>query len=1233
MKNKAVCLFNVLTLAATYFIVGKLSLALAIPPGFASPVWPAAGFALAAVLICGYRLGIGVFLGSFLLNLFVAGGNSFSVDSITPLITGGGIALGATLQAVFSAHLIKRFNIFPTTLEKERDIFGLLLWGAPVGCLMNAIIGPLTLFIAGVIPADSFMVSAFTWWVGDAIGVILFTPLLILFAVKDVPVIRKIVVSIPIALFIALAVFVFFDSKDEQRAEEQQKFDAIAQNISSEFEKNMQTYLNVLIANERFIHASDHVSYEEFEAFASKFFEIHPGIQALTWTEKVTDENRAAFEKSLQEQGFPTFVIKDRVQIGNIRPAGRREIYFPVTYIIPYEQNRAAHGYDTYGPDEVSDNVRQQVLDKARDEGRALTTGRISIVQAENQYGLLIYNPVYSKALKDDSPDGRRRHLLGYTAGVFIISDMMNPINQFAQQRGADIVLRDLSAQNDRRLLFDSRTPNHREPEHPIDIPENALISSETLDIAGHVWEIEFIQKPEAVIKNHGWRLWYILTGGLLFSGIFGAFILVVSIQTSRGTAATELRRPGFRIYAIPVLSACMTLALTGLLYTQLAAQERQTLLEIVHEENALVRRIIEDNLKNAVFGLKRMAQRWEAAGGTPQDLWRKDASNYVLNFDALTTIEWADSNYTIRWVEPLAGNEAALGLNIAFDEERKNALKGAAQKNTITLTPPLDLVQGYRAVISYIPLHINDEFNGFLIGIYDIDAFLHSVLPDEFEELFNLRLTDNNALLYASAGAEEVPHDLHVDSHSDIFAHDWTVTVWPNQKFFDNHRSLLPHMILSGGGLLSLLVGFSIFYALTARRQSQLLYKQTHELEEAKSVAERANTMKSEFLANMSHELRTPLNGVIGAADLLQSLKLNKTQRNYVEIISASGSRLLNLINDILDLSKIEAGEHDIKPRNVALKTLVDKTVHLMTPQIVQKKLDMTIRYDPDIPEVVFLDDLAVEQILTNLLSNAVKFTDTGGVLLSIDMIESPHTSPRLHFAVADNGIGIPPDKVDDVFDKFSQLDSSSTKKHKGTGLGLAISKHLVALMDGDIGVRSTPGEGAVFWFEIDLIQPGQETDTLKNAAPATERAKKTDITDEPKPASNTETKHHILLVEDEVVNQIIAKNMLEEMGCTVDLAENGQEAVDMTIEKSYDIVFMDCSMPVMDGYEATKRIRRNETTGGGRQFIVAMTANALEYDKDKCIKAGMDDYMAKPIRKQRLKDKLQEWLVAKQT
>ncbi|GET39094.1 response regulator [Microseira wollei] len=856
---------------------------------------------------------------------------------------------------------------------------------------------------------------------------------------------------------------------------------------------------------------------------------------------------------------------------------------------------------------------------------------------------------------------------------------------------------------------------------------------------------------------------------------------------------------------SLPVLAGIAVLAATLFLRQAVIAQEEAAIDRTLRlqAENAKIQ--VTENLLGQTQALVRMAEGWEVQGKPRQEYWEADARLYVQDYPAFQAIEWVDASNYVRWIVPLKGNEAALNINLGFEPKRQMALEGSRNTSQIVFTPTIELKQGGKGFLLFVPIGSRLDFGGYIVGVFQTEKFFDYT----FKELD--RRVGRKYGVAIFEGDQEIYSHYHSNRRNEqkwshqttinFYGITWHLRIWPEPELVEE-KSLLDELILAGGVTIACLLSGTIFLFQTSQRQVKKLDAANHNLEneiverqrveealkkserlfrilaeispvgifrsdaegqiiyansracqivgvtlekvlgwkwgdylhpeerqrvyktwlyaiahqvpwheeyrllhqegrviwvlaqtdvereetgtvigyvgtltditerkqaefalqQALAAAEAANRAKSAFLASMSHELRTPLNAILGFSQILSSSEsLTLEEREQIEIVNRSGQHLLELINDILSMSKIEAGRITLNENRFDLYGLLDSVKDLLQLKAKSKGLQLFFAYAKDIPQYIQTDESKLRQVLINLLGNAIKFTSTGSVTLRVKIAEeqgrwgageqlsrgageqvskelqenvypnaplplcpSAHLptcpSATLHsnhlslwFNVEDTGPGIAPEEIDVLFEPFVQT-KTGQKSIEGTGLGLAISREFVRLMGGDISVSSTLGQGSIFTFDIKV--------SLVDAADI-----ETTVTSlrviglEP-----NQPKYRILIVEDIEQNRLLLSQLLARLGFELREAINGQEAVEMWQSWQPDLIVMDMKMPVMDGYEATKRIR--EAPNSQDTVIIALTASAFDEQREDILTAGCNDFISKPFRGEILYEKIALYL-----
>lgn len=614
--------------------------------------------------------------------------------------------------------------------------------------------------------------------------------------------------------------------------------------------------------------------------------------------------------------------------------------------------------------------------------------------------------------------------------------------------------------------------------------------------------------------------------------------------------------------------------------------------------------------VRTDITSLENLKSRLETTNGLYYKHWEHDAEILLRQNSSFKFIEWIDSSMVIKKINPVKGNEAALNLDISTYTYRRDEWIKHTLDNSTNITPWANLTQGGSSFLVDVPVYFEDKFQGTITAGMDFKDHFNKFAASL--ENYSIEMKDEKGTIFYQY------NDLEKDSINDdylfesIFAVDildkqnWHFKMQPlsSQLLMDKQSTINYYFMF--GIILSFLISTLIYYylkakegALKANFSNIELTKVNTKLNEERNRAEKASQAKTDFLSNMSHEIRTPLHAILGFIQVLKERKLEKGDKDYLEMMDKSSNNLLSIVNDILEIDKIESGEINLDEIRFKPSQEIKDFINLYGLNFKEKNTKLNIIFEEPYGAYVYGDKNKFIQIITNIAKNAFKFTPEGEINI-IYREEVFNNRLKVTIYIKDTGIGISKDKIGSIFDRFIQVDSSTMKKHKGSGLGLAISLHLAKLLEGSISVESKENEGSIF-----TITTSFEIDKNQN---------KTEIKEIYKYDNLSHLK--VLVVDDNSINILVLTKILEQIGIKPDEAVDGEIAVDMAIKNNYDLIMMDIHMPKMDGYEATRQIKQvyKDVT------IFGLSANVTDSAVSKAKRAGMDDYITKPFTKERL-------------
>jgi len=955
----------------------------------------------------------------------------------------------------------------------------------------------------------------------------------------------------------------FISADTERRAQE--RFDNVAAAIRERVIERMGTYELALRGGRGLFDASNDVSRAAWHTYVSALaIQQHfPGIQGLGFALHLDREQLRPHEQAMRASGLPDYAV---------HPAGERAEYTSIIFLEPFdERNRRAFAYDM-----LSEPVRREAMVRARDAGDIAISGRVTLLQelrSQPQAGFLMYLPVFRKGLPHDTPEQRRLALSGYVYAPFRFAHLM-----------AGILLR-------------------TEPDTvAIELHEGR----EIVGVASRLYISEGAQAlgyPHQMVKT-------------LPIELGGQHWVLKTTSTPSFEASVDTQKAQIALVAGTLVSLLMFSVVRAL---TLHRQDAVALAEVMTRENAAALALLQKTKSD----LRSVTDNIPAMVGS----WDRDLRNRFCNPEYMDWFGIDPQMALGQHIRDVLGDKL-YQLNKPYMAQ---ALAGQRVSFERLITSPDGRTRHAQA--HYIPDVRDGQVEGFIVLVFDITPLktaqqalqhnlkLHDIIfnhagvgialirHQRYERVsreFTRLLGYDEGELEGQAGAMAFPDDAAYEAIGRLVR-----KVLPGGKTLD-HELLLKRK--DGSTIWCHLLARAvdprdedqgtiwIIQDFRDRKQREDL------LERAREDAESAARLKSGFLANMSHEIRTPMNGIIGMTALTLDSELTDAQRDNLTMVQDSARSLLHLLDDILDLSKIEAGKLALECEPFDLREQLGTAVYPLTVLAAGKGIDVILEVAPDVPQTLWGDAGRLMQVVRNLCSNAVKFTEVGHVSCRVALAPPPSPGTRLGCVVSDTGPGIPPSSLAQIFAAFVQADSSVTRRHGGTGLGLAICEQIVGLMQGRIEVQSTLGQGAEFrftaHFERASAPPALASDVLGRVRHAVSEPLHTDGVG-----------LDVLLAEDHPVNQKLAQRILEKRGHRVTLAPDGAVAVALARERVFDVILMDVQMPVMDGVTAASEIRRFEADLGRRTPIVALTAHALKGEQESLLSQGMDAFLAKPF------------------
>jgi PAS domain S-box-containing protein len=1198
LTNKLFTLMQILAVAFVYLLSSQLCSLMGVPNEFGTVIWPPAGISLACLVIFGPRLWLGVFIGAFLADLYFI----FNIlTTLTPLsyITAGIEAVGATLEALTGVWLMKNVAHFPNPLHTEKQI-GLFIVCAFLSCFISPTVAMATLTLTNQISLNVAESHWIDWYLGDFVGMLIFTPLLIIWLHRSSYFVgRRLIVTSSVLVALMLAILLVRFEFNEEHKRLQIEFEKHTHDINAAVGKQLSGHFNSLNAIASLYNSSAAVDRHEFGLFVHHLFKAFKGIQALEFSQVVTNSQRNEFESAIRKEGFSGFHITERDKDKNSIPAAHRDRYVVVNFIEPMKGNEKVFGFDT-----LSDVNRKQTFNQAIDSGKLTLTSKLTLVQEHGtQSGVLAILPVYRNDVPHNTVEEKRANIQGFIVGVFRIGDMLEAALNEINHKNLAIQLYDISSDADSVVLFENK-----------EISEHALNLSDTFNITlgERVWKMK-ISATKAYLENHDELSanhihknysWHILLMGLIITSLIGGVALILSGRSKLLEDTIEIRTAELKINTAKLIKSeanyrtifedmpigVVNIAMDGYFldvnesfchFTGYSLEELKKLTfmeitppEFIEQDREIYNKLINNEITEFTF-----EKKYRRKDGV--EVWANASVRLIFNEDG----SYQKFIAAIEDIDLIKKSQALL-----YESEQRFQLVADAAPVLIWLSGTDSLCYWFNKVwLEFVGRTLEQEMG---------NGWVENVHPDDFAHCLDIYITNFNL-------RQPFKMEYRVKHHSGQYRWllDTGVPRFNAQGDFEGYIGSC--MDIHEMKLLQL----------DEQKTAQAML-------EAKEAAEALAQSKTDFLANMSHEIRTPMNAILGLSELALHSEDNN-EKDYLEKIHGASENLLTILNDILEFSKLDSTGIEIDSDYFNLSILVNNLNNLFEEIARQKNLTFHLVVAPDVQHHLIGDALRLQQVLTNLLNNSIKFTQTGFVRLSISVSRQDDKQTALTFSIEDSGIGISPEQQELLFQPFTQADTSITRRFGGTGLGLVISQKFIHLMGGEISLESTLNEGSRFWFTLpfEISKKSHSTEFLP--IKHNKRATAAELEE----AAELLFNKRVLLVEDMPLNQQVASEFLRNAKLRVVVADNGKEALDILEYSTFDIVLMDIQMPVMDGLEATRLIR--DQPQYATLPIIAMSAGVTLDEQEKCQAVGMSDFIAKSINPLQMLEKIKQNLI----